>query len=1083
MRCRWHAFLLLLFALGTVPAAAELTVRGRVVDEAGQALSEARVELHPLLDAYTFGQRLLAGGVDTKPVDRVETDRSGEFELAAPGIGLWRIEVTLAGRVSMARWLDPLLHPLILAEVRLMPAEAVAVTVTDGAAPVARALVDFGGLGGFGAWRQAWETGQWQPARRWAWTDAAGQAVLPRAVGEVPEIRANHADYRLATATASESAVTVALEPSAQRLLRVKDSRGRPAAGILFRAGRFPVGLTDATGEVRLPSAVVELEPSTLVIDGGEGYQVDLGKLPADQDVLRLPPADEVAGTVVERDSGRVIPEALVWRDRAVPAAVRTDGRGGFRWRTTEKTLRLGFAADGYSTERQTVDTEAETAADLAIVLHPAGAIAGRVIDEERRPVAGARVELRPIRVQYRSWNTDNESNARTVTSVRGRFRFDELPRGELQAIRAYHEGYAPAAITAEPTAGRGAAVEIVLERGALVFGEVVDESLQPVVGASVQLSHEPEADEARLEIPQGEFLIAPETTTDADGRFEVWGVPVGRHTARVKRQGFAQRSVRGVRVSDGGAEVDLGTITLADAAAIEVRVTDREGEPIARVSVRARPTIELSVAGTSTTRVQDVVGETDREGLYRSEDLTAGDRVDLFLGHAAFVDEVLRGIAAPTEEPIEIVLRAGAAVSGRVVTETGEVVAGAHLVATTRITTESRWGSDVVERHQTASAAEDGRFELLGIHPGDVRLTAKASGFAEATLRLQLDEGDRLEDLTLELRQGARVTGRVLDYRGAPVVGARVTVGRQESENEWSGTSTTTDGDGRFRLGDRPLGPSEVSARHPGFGTTSVEIVLSSGDNPVDLVLASSLQVAGRVVDTAGKPIPRARLQLEWRSGSSATTTSRQTEADGLFAFELEGPGDYAISAKKEGLAEVTRQLTVGRESIRGLELVLHDGAAIAGTVLGLSPEERGRVIIRASSRSTDDGSQTTTIDADGRFRVTGLTPGRWRLTATLPGSGREARAIVEIQPGEAEVVYDLALAAGELTLSGEILVDGEPAAGATVWLDGPSAADTLLRIGSDGRFRFDSMAPGVYTVSIDGDWGSVREVVELWS
>ncbi|MEM7354418.1 MAG: carboxypeptidase-like regulatory domain-containing protein, partial [Acidobacteriota bacterium] len=47
----------------------------------------------------------------------------------------------------------------------------------------------------------------------------------------------------------------------------------------------------------------------------------------------------------------------------------------------------------------------------------------------------------------------------------------------------------------------------------------------------------------------------------------------------------------------------------------------------------------------------------------------------------------------------------------------------------------------------------------------------------------------------------------------------------------------------------------------------------------------------------------------------------------------------------------------------------------------------------------------------------------------------------------------------------------------------DGPSAADTLLRIGSDGRFRFDSMAPGVYTVSIDGDWGSVREVVELWS
>ncbi len=188
--------------------------------------------------------------------------------------------------------------------------------------------------------------------------------------------------------------------------------------------------------------------------------------------------------------------------------------------------------------------------------------------------------------------------------------------------------------------------------------------------------------------------------------------------------------------------------------------------------------------------------------------------------------------------------------------------------------------------------------------------------------------------------------------------------------------------------------------------------------------------------------------------------------------------------------MAPAILSLTVGEEPITGLELVLVEGAAITGAVLGVAPGEGGRVTVtatpltgvatRSSGRSRSDWG---IVDATGNYRISGLDPGTWRLEASLPGTGRRAEATVEVLAGETEVIQDLELAGGDLRLTGVVLAGGEPDAGVSVSTAASPGSSAWSKTGRDGRFRLEGLEPGSYQVLVTGDWGDHRETVELWS
>jgi len=173
------------------------------------------------------------------------------------------------------------------------------------------------------------------------------------------------------------------------------------------------------------------------------------------------------------------------------------------------------------------------------------------------RPVEGAEIRLRRGRQVV-------------STGVRGRFGLAgwEDP-GAAIVIRA--AGHVPALVEAGAKSGE---LVVRLDPAVRVRGQVVDAKGGYVAGAQVLLAQDFDAPPVVGE-------------TDAEGAFELEGVPVaGRSGLLVRGQGFAELAIEVADPGDGEA-IDLGTVALAPARVLRGRVVDQTGTGWPRREVR----------------------------------------------------------------------------------------------------------------------------------------------------------------------------------------------------------------------------------------------------------------------------------------------------------------------------------------------------------------------------------------------------------------------------------------------------------------------------------------------------------------
>ena len=165
-------------------------------------------------------------------------------------------------------------------------------------------------------------------------------------------------------------------------------------------------------------------------------------------------------------------------------------------------------------------------------------------------------------------------------------------------------------------------------------------------------------------------------------------------------------------------------------------------------------------------------------------------------------------------------------------------------------------------------------------------------------------------------------VTGRVVDKRGKPVAGARVSVAGGEEGG------ATTDKDGEFRLELEP-GEYRLQFEADGYASASLRepVTVKAGRQTklkrrVELPESDTgTVVRGSVFDEAGRSVAGATVVLEPIPGADGqTVASRKMDAAsdsmGLFAFRLPaGSGRYRLTAKhpKFKTATVTVDVTGG--------------------------------------------------------------------------------------------------------------------------------------------------------------------------
>ncbi|HWM93453.1 MAG TPA: carboxypeptidase-like regulatory domain-containing protein [Thermoanaerobaculia bacterium] len=1047
--CNWTA------AAQSVPS-----VTGIVAAADGAPLTGALVSLVPMQSSYDWGRMVLAGRAYPEASVSARSDTAGRYRLAPPSGGLWLVVVEAPGHVPLQSPPLALLDPVDLPPA--IPPQDSGARLEAGTPGVwVYASTETASL-----W-QITETAGWNVRPRFGVTGPDGALTLPRAAGERLKVTLlAPGGKRVEKGGFEGGAIPLPETPAASRTLEVRAADGRPASGVQVRLENFPVplGETDEQGRIAL-KARGSLRIRLLAPDGRR-RNASVGDPGEASAVVRLPAAVSLPGRVLSSSTRRPVAGALVWAAADPGAFSRTDSLGRYRVVPIEG-------------ERPRVQTEAAGHLPLVhrldwrpgapfraptLALDPAAAVGGQVVDAKGAPAPGVLVQaVQRSGTRQRQFSRTGVAERSTSSGADGRFRLDRLLAGEAWEIRALRPGFAAARVTLPALRSRSD-LRLVLEKGRNGFGRVVDRADKPVLDAEVVLlsSTGEQSLLSERRSPGEEGIDSWRAATNTSGRFEVPALPPGTLDLLVRKSGFAPVLVRAVPVPRGEGPLDLGTVILEPGAEIRGRVTGRDGKPVAGAEVHAtRDARRVRLAAENGTLQRKPEAVTDAEGHFKVPDLRRGDRLDLWVQARGFLPGEVEGVPAPTPpntKTVAVVLDPAARVAGRAVDGEGLPVAGAELSLSTERTGEERGLIRQAGRSEGAAVSdEDGRFTFEGVRPGRAEIRASAAGLQPAVLKDLEVSAKGLDNVKVVMERGAVVEGRVLTSAGDPVGDARVTCGSAAS---------VSDADGVYRLEGVTLGRQTVRGHHQDFPPVERKIEVDPVSNQLDLVFQAGNEVSGRVVDRDGKGIEGARVSLYQEDNPRERDTL--TAADGSFVLAHVADAQWSVRAEMEGhaTAELPGAVRMAGAPIRDLEVRLSRGGKIAGRLLGLEMYDLAEVTVRAKREGGQE--RPGKVDYSGSYEVAGLAPGDWVIQGTLRNGAREAQARAVLEPEGDETGVDLEFGV-DLTVSGRVLLGGEPLRGARVSLAGQDVAvNRMVESDWEGLFRLEDVQPGRYRLQV---------------
>jgi hypothetical protein len=955
--------LLNLFLLGAAPTprAVPLPITGQLVGEGGRGAAGVRIELVPFASS--------AGSVPA--LAATASDAAGRFRLEAPATGMWKVLARAAGYVPLEVELAPLVEPTDLPPARWQAASQVEVRVVgkDGR-PLARARV----------WAepkaQPGVRPGWHPAVRSGVTDAKGIARVIRGDDELLILRAQadgHLEVRQPWPTSA--AVRLQLEPCRERTIELRDLRGHPLRGLEVQTleGDWKIA-SDERGRASIcapAGRTLSLRFESGGLLRGQGTlrparpaQKPVQKEDASPAVFQLADAPTASGKTVDAATRRPLAGALVWPEGHPAAFVRAAPDGSWTLalpnEADEAAGRVRAAAADYLPAAARVAAPPAAPPVLALSLRPAGGrlASGITLDEGGRPVEGAALDLIPG-AGSAAGPLPPPGSARAARSDRqGRFKL-QLPPGSWD-LRAGAPGLVATVVRGIVVApGRGPVDlgTVVLRRGATLEGQVVDPQGQPIAGSQVRILPGGGPATARF-LAAGAEEECAETLSGADGSFTLTGLPEGQAvTLYVSAEGYLSAARQGIKVP---AEQPL-RVTLSPGSRIAGRVVDESGAPVTRAQVLAVHEGDGPGAG-------GAAGPLDEEGHFVIEGVSPG-RFTLAVAVAGFLPAQRRGVevvAGKDVSGLELVVRKGAVVEGRVTTADGHPVAGARL----RVMPTADPAGPLLAALglPEAVADEDGAYQLAGVAEGTRAIAAEDRDHPKALQTLAVRPGSN--HLDFQLADGREVSGRVVDPQGQPVPGAEVSLSSRGGV--WPATSGP---DGGFRMAAVPDGAYRLVAEKEGWATArSPDEVRVAGEAVAGLVvrLDRGGAIVGKISGLGFEDLSRVQISANSATGGQPG----QVDYQGSYRIEALPPGEWIVEAfvpeNRRAVGKV--QLAPGQAQA-SLDLAFDAGLTLSGVVLqGERPVAGAMVTVQSPNGGLLHGARS---GPDGRFRVEGLGAG----------------------------------------------------------------------------------------------------------
>ncbi len=264
--------------------------------------------------------------------------------------------------------------------------------------------------------------------------------------------------------------------------------------------------------------------------------------------------------------------------------------------------------------------------------------------------------------------------------------------------------------------------------------------------------------------------------------------------------------------------------------------------------------------------------------------------------------------VAADREWP-DLKLPRAVAIDGIVVDAAGKPVEGAEIHALKY---------DATGFANTGAAVKtgpDGLFRLEQLDPDDTLPVRARTKSATTDGAVVIEPGKQSGKLTLVVdpKYSARVHGVVRDRSGKPVAHATVSLGWGRNyvsrKTRFSGVGSEleryeTDGEGRFA--SSALWPGDqykVTVEAPGYGNAESPEITGRARDDHDFgairLVATAARVAGRVLDTAGKPVAGATV---FNRGDAPEAVTTRTDAAGSFLLEGLFDGGKYVFVREDG-------------------------------------------------------------------------------------------------------------------------------------------------------------------------------------
>jgi len=446
------------------------------------------------------------------------------------------------------------------------------------------------------------------------------------------------------------------------------------------------------------------------------------------------------------------------------------------------------------------------------------------------------------------------------------------------------------------------------------------------------------------------------------------------------------------------------------------------------------------------------------------------------------------------------------------------------------------------------ATTDEQGRYQLTKVPPGRYRLRPLAPGFVVAELSndpwapgqtLNVAAGDDIQNLNFTLTRGGVIAGRVTDADGKPVVEEHVHLLSADAEEHqrsfFNPFSYTTDDRGVYRIYGLPpgrylvfvgeakdsgvtrggdIGGFYAQTFHPGVEEKTqakvVEVTTGAEVSGTDIPLGKlkkTYEVAGRVVDEAGRPVVGAyyahgAVSAEGRFNGGFASNSGQTNERGEFRATGFTPGRWAMWASSSQIFNDEQSTTysdavpleVVDRNISGIELKLHRGASVSGVVqiqgasdpaiLTKLPELKLAMDWSSADTLTPPRWSQTPVKPDGSFQITGLRPGKTKLylgwgipkgftLLSVRRDGIEQSQGIELRAGEQVSNVRVVVAYGTNVLRGQVQFQNaaRPASarlGVLLTRAGSGTRIGYAEIDALGRFTFEHLSTGEYEIEL---------------